>query len=55
MRTAIYHMLKDETQHQDLGADHFDGRSSEAKAKYHIVQLTKLGFRVELETVAQAA
>jgi hypothetical protein len=24
MLTAIYHMLKDGTQHQDLGADHFD-------------------------------
>ena len=31
MLTAIYHMLKDGTQHQDLGADHFNRRSSEAK------------------------
>jgi transposase len=55
MLTAIYHMLKDGTLHQDLGADHFDRRSSEAKARYHIVQLTKLGFRVALQTAAQAA
>jgi Transposase IS116/IS110/IS902 family len=33
MLTAIYHMLKDGTHHQDLGADHFDRRSSEAKSQ----------------------
>ena len=33
MLTAIYHMLKDGTFHQDLGADHFDRRSTEVKAK----------------------
>jgi hypothetical protein len=31
--TAIYHMLKNGTRHHDLGADHFDRRSPEAKAK----------------------
>jgi len=31
--TAIYHMLKDGTCHQDLGANHFDHRSTEIKAK----------------------
>jgi hypothetical protein len=29
--TAIYHMLKDGTFHQDLGAAYFDRRSREAK------------------------
>ena len=33
MLTAIYHMLKDGTQHQDLGADYFDRRSTDVKAK----------------------
>ena len=39
MLTAIYHMLKDGTHHQDLGADHFDRRSNEAKARHHVAQL----------------
>jgi transposase len=53
--TAIYHMLKDGTQHQDLGADHFDGRSSEFKAKRLVAQLKKLGFQVQLQPLAEAA
>ena len=52
--TAIYHMLKDGTFHQDLGADHFDRRSTEVKAKRLVAQLTKLGFQVELQPLAQA-
>ena len=54
MLTAIYHMLKDGT-HQDLGADHFDRRSTEVKAKRLVAQLTKLGFQVELQPLPQAA
>ena len=38
-----------------LGADHFDRRSSEAKARHHVAQLAKLGFHVELQPAAQAA
>jgi transposase len=53
--TAIYHMLKDGTFHQDLAADHFDRRSTEVKAKRLVAQLTKLGFQVELQPLAQAA
>ena len=33
MLTAIYHMLKNGTEHQDLGADHFDRRSTEAQSQ----------------------
>jgi transposase len=55
MLTAIYHMLKDGTLHQDLGADHFDRRSSETKARHHVAQLAKLGFHVELQPASQAA
>ena len=55
MLTAIYHMLKDGTFHQDLGADHFDRRSTEVKAKRLVAQLTKLGFQVELQPLPQAA
>jgi len=53
--TAIYHMLKDGTQHRDLGADHFDGRSTEFKAKRLVAQLKKLGFQVQLQPFAEAA
>jgi transposase len=55
MLTAIYHMLKDGTYHRDLGADHFDRRSSEVKARHHVAQLARLGFHVELQPAAQAA
>jgi len=55
MLTAIYHMLKDGTEHQDLGADHFDRRSTEVKANRLVAQLVKLGFQVELHPLAEAA
>jgi transposase len=50
--TAIYHMLKNGTRHHDLGADYFDRRSPQAKAKRLVAQLSKLGFEV---TLAKAA
>jgi len=53
--TAIYHMLKDGTSHQDLGADYFDRRSPEAKARRLVAQLSRLGFEVQLQPLAQAA
>lgn len=52
--TAIYHMLKNGTPYQDLGADHFDHRSTTAKAKRLVSQLTKLGFQVELQPLPAA-
>ncbi len=55
MLTAIYHILKDGTEHQDLGADHFDRRSTEVKAKRLVEQLAKLGYQVELQPIAKAA
>jgi|HubBroStandDraft_1064217.scaffolds.fasta_scaffold00523_1 transposase len=55
MLTAIYHMLRDGTEHQDLGADHFDRRSTEAKTKRLVALLGKLGFSVELKPIAEAA
>ena len=33
MLTAIYHMLKDGTEHQDLGADHFDRRPDRSQSQ----------------------
>jgi menaquinone-dependent protoporphyrinogen IX oxidase len=55
MLTAIYHMLKDGTQHHDLGAGHFDRRSTDIKAKRLVAQLTKLGFQVDLQPLKEAA
>jgi transposase len=53
--TAIYHMLKNGTQHHDLGADYFDRRSPEAKARHLVTQLSRLGFHVQLQPNAEAA
>jgi transposase len=55
MLTAIYHMLKDGVAHRDLGANHFDQRSTHFKAKRLVAQLTKLGFDVVLQPLEKAA
>src|SRR5215471_7896511 len=55
MLTAVYHMLKDGTQHQDPGANHFDHRSTEIRAKRLAAQIAKLGFQVQLRPLAEAA
>ena len=53
--TAIYHMLKDGTEHQDLGANHFDRRSIQTKARRLAAQIARLGFQVELRPLDEAA
>jgi transposase len=53
--TAIYHMLKSSLPHRDLGADYFDRRSPEAKAKRWVAQLVRLGFDVQLQPRPLAA
>ena len=53
--TAIYHMLKNGTPHHDLGADYFDRRSPEIKARRLVAQLSRLGFEVKLQPLAEAA
>ena len=53
--TAVYHMLKDGTQHVDLGADYFDRRPTEAKARRLVAQLNKLGYEVQIQPIAAAA
>jgi transposase len=55
MLTAVHHMLRDGTHHQDLGANHFDHRSTAIRAKRLAAQIAKLGFEVELRPVAEAA
>lgn len=53
--TAIYHMLKDGTEHHDLGASHFDHRSTAAKAKRLVAQLAKLGYAAQIQPLPEAA
>jgi transposase len=55
MLTAIYHMLKNGTCYQDLGANYFNRRSPQTKAKRLVAQLSKLGFEVKLQPLAEAA
>src|ERR1700688_21256 len=55
MLTAIYHMLQNGVAHQDLGIDHFDRRSIEIRTKRLVAQLTNLGFKVDLQPLAEAA
>jgi transposase len=52
MLTAAYHMLKNGTEYQDLGADHFNGREREKLASRLVKKLSALGFEV---TLAEAA
>ena len=53
--TAIYHMLKDGTVHQDLGSGYFDQRAPHTKVKRLVNQIAKLGFQVTLQPIATAA
>src|SRR5438445_699635 len=53
--TAIYHILKDGTEHRDLGAAYFDRRPTEVKASRLVAPLKKLGFTVQLQPLAEAA
>lgn len=55
MLTAIYHMLKDGTDYQDLGADHFDRRSKQTKTNRLVKQLASLGYDVQIRPLADAA
>src|SRR6266446_7068748 len=53
--TAIYHILKNGTEHHDLGAAYFDRRPTEVKASRLVARLKKLGFTVQLQHIAEAA
>jgi hypothetical protein len=55
MLTALYHMLKNRIEHEDLGSDHFDRRSADFKAKRLFAHLNKLGFEVALQPLEKAA
>jgi transposase len=47
--TSIYHMLKDGTSYEDLGADHFVRRSKTTHTQRLVKSLEHLGYAVELK------
>jgi len=52
MLTAAYHMLKDGTLYQDLGASHFDDRDKGKQALRLVSRLQSLGFTVQITSMA---
>jgi transposase len=50
--TAAYHMLKDGTLYQDLGADHFVRRSKTTQTQRLVKRLEHLGYAVDLKPLA---
>jgi hypothetical protein len=52
MLTAAYHMLKNGTLYQDLGANHFDNREKTKQALRLISRLKNLGFAVQITSMA---
>lgn len=55
---AIYHMLRDDTIHRDLGSDHFDERRQRQSARNAVRHLQRLGYTItfdELEGRRDAA
>src|SRR5574337_83109 len=55
MLTAAYHMLKDGTLYQDLGADHFDNRATSRQTARLVTRLKNLGFTVQITPIEAAA
>ena len=50
--TAAYHMLKNGTVYQDLGAGYFDNRAKDKQALRLISRLKNLGFQVQITPLA---
>jgi transposase len=50
--TAAYHMLKNGTAYQDLGASYFDNRAKDKQALRLVNRLKNLGFEVQLTPLA---
>ena len=53
--TAIYHILKDGTEHHDLSANYFDRRPVAVTASRLVARLKTLGFTVQLQPIVEAA
>jgi transposase len=50
--TAAYHMIKNETEYQDLGADFFQRRDKKTAAFRLVQRLQHMGYTVQLSTAA---
>ena len=50
--TAAYHMLKNGTLYQDLGASYFDNRAKDKQALRLVSRLKNLGFEVQIKPLA---
>ena len=53
--TAAYHMLKDGTDYEDLGPNHFHKRSKEVQTRRLVRRLADLGYAVEISPLPEAA
>jgi len=51
----FYHLLKEGTQYQDLGATYFDERDRQVVIRRAVRRLESLGCKVTLESLPQAA
>ena len=49
--TAVYHMLKDGTEYQDLGPDHFNRRSKLTQTQRLVRRLEHMGFAVDIKPI----
>jgi transposase len=52
MMVAVYHMLRDGVEYQDLGGDHFDRRDRAKIAHRLIRRLEELGLEVKVQPAA---
>jgi transposase len=53
MLTAIYFMIRDNTEYRDLGRDYFQRRDRSKSARRFVAQLQRLGYNVQItEAVA---
>jgi transposase len=51
---VVYHMLKDGTAYEDLGADHFDRIDREALVRRSVRRLERLGYQVSIKEAVAA-
>jgi hypothetical protein len=52
MLRAIYHMIQNDVDYQDLGPDHFDSQGGERVVRRLQRRLERLGYKVELRKAA---
>ncbi len=51
MLTAAYHMIKNGTFYEDLGADHFERRAKPVQIKRLLAKLQALGYEAQIAPV----